>query len=74
LTNHHATKLYGGVEVQFHAFLTLALKEVGGQLHALATLPLAIKPMVPTAQEDGWEPEIVQVQWQRENFPAPTGN
>jgi hypothetical protein len=33
---HHATKSYGGLEVYLHRFLTLALDEVGGQLHAPA--------------------------------------
>jgi hypothetical protein len=39
LTKHHAMKTYWGVEVQLHAFLTSALEEVSGQLHAPAALP-----------------------------------
>jgi hypothetical protein len=32
-------KTYGGVDVLIHVFLTLAVLEVSGQLHALAALP-----------------------------------
>jgi hypothetical protein len=40
-------KTYGGVDVQIHVFLTSALVEVSGQLHALAPLPPKEEPPVP---------------------------
>jgi hypothetical protein len=39
LTNHYATKKYGGKDVQINVFLTLAQLEVSGQLCATAALP-----------------------------------
>jgi hypothetical protein len=36
---HHIIKMYWGVEIYFHAFLTMALGG-NGQLHTLVTLPL----------------------------------
>jgi hypothetical protein len=39
LTRHHAMKMYWGVEVELHAFLTLKVVEVSGQLRDLAALP-----------------------------------
>jgi hypothetical protein len=38
-------KVYGGVDVQIHVFLTLAL--VGGEFHALTVLAAEKKPLVP---------------------------
>jgi hypothetical protein len=35
-------KTYGGVKVELHAFFTLALDGVSGQLHAAAALSLGI--------------------------------
>jgi hypothetical protein len=32
-------KMYEGVEIQLHTFLTSTLEKVNGQLDALATLP-----------------------------------
>jgi hypothetical protein len=40
LSKHHAMKTDAGVEVQIHEFLTLALDQVGGELHA----PAALRP------------------------------
>jgi len=42
----HATKAYGGVEVQLHSFLTLA--KVSGQFHPLGALPPRKVHPVPT--------------------------
>jgi hypothetical protein len=39
-------KVYGGVEVQVHSFLTSAL-DGSGQLHESAALPLRKEPLVP---------------------------
>jgi hypothetical protein len=39
-------KMYGGMDVQVHVFLTSALV-VSGQLHAPAALPPEKKPPVP---------------------------
>jgi hypothetical protein len=47
LTKHHAIKTYWGVEVYLHAFLTSALDEASGQLHAPAALPPGKEPLVP---------------------------
>jgi hypothetical protein len=38
LTTNHIMSTYGGVEVQHHPFLTLALVGVRDQLHAPAAL------------------------------------
>jgi len=44
--------------------------EVSGQRHTLAILPLGKElPLIPTGQEDGYTPELVWTQWQREKFP-----
>jgi hypothetical protein len=45
LIKHYAMKAYGDVHI--HIFLTSALVEVGGQLHAPAALPPAKEPPVP---------------------------
>jgi len=47
---YYAMKAYTGVEVQLHAFLTLAIGGMGGQLHTLTTLLLEKQPLVPS----GW--------------------
>jgi hypothetical protein len=46
--------------------------EVSGQLHAPAALSLGKQPLVPTVQEAGWTPELVQMLWSREKSLAPT--
>jgi hypothetical protein len=46
LTNHHAMKTYGRVDVWIHILLTSALTG-SGQLHALAALPPEKEPPVP---------------------------
>jgi hypothetical protein len=40
-------KMYWGVVVYLHAFLTLALDGVSGQLHAPAALHPGKEPLVP---------------------------
>jgi hypothetical protein len=41
LTEHHTMKTTGKMKMQFQTFLTFVLdREVSGQLHALAALPL----------------------------------
>jgi hypothetical protein len=44
---------YGGVDVYIHSFLTSALVEVGGQLHARAALPPGKESLLPIGQEVG---------------------
>jgi hypothetical protein len=74
LTNYHAIKIYPvlmhytmkmseEVEVQLHAFLTLALETVSGKLHALATLPLGKESLVSTAEEVGFVPQPIWTWW-----------
>jgi len=56
-------KTYGEVHVQFHAFLTLTLIEISGQLHTPATSPSGKELLIPIGQEAGWAPEPVWTQW-----------
>jgi hypothetical protein len=42
------------MEVSIRILISL---EVNGQLQAPAVLPPGGKPLVPTEQEDGWDPE-----------------
>jgi len=53
------------VEVKVHAFLTLALDE--GELSASFH---AGRNPVPTGQKAGWDPELVWMQWHREEIPS----
>jgi len=53
LINHHDMKTYGGVEVYFHVFLTLAS----------AALPAVKNPPVPTGEAARWTPEPVWTRW-----------
>jgi len=46
---------------------------VGGQLHALTTLPLGKVPWYPLDRTH-WAPEPVWIWQQREDIPTPTGN
>jgi hypothetical protein len=48
LNKHHKNTWETGVHI--HPFLTLALLEVSGQLHAPAALPAKKKPLVPTEE------------------------
>jgi len=48
---------YGGVKVQLHTFLTLALG--GGDWSAHAALPLEKEPPVPIEEEASWALEPV---------------
>jgi hypothetical protein len=43
---------------------------VSGQLHSPATLPLGWETLGPTEEEDGWAPEPVWTQWQRQKNPT----
>jgi hypothetical protein len=66
LTKSCAMKLYVGVEVYIHVFLTLAL--VGSECHApVAVLPGKDAP-VPIVQKDWWAPEPVWIIWRSENY------
>ena len=64
-------KAYWGVEVQVHSFLILALHRDEwltshpGHPHG--------KDLVPTDQQDEWDPEGVWMLW-REKSLAPAGN
>jgi hypothetical protein len=49
LTNHHAMKMYGGVEVYLHAFLTSIKIELRGEIHVPSPYSQENKPQVPTA-------------------------
>jgi hypothetical protein len=44
--------------------------EVSGQLHAPAALLPEKQLLVPIAQEAGWAPELLWMQWWEEKFPA----
>jgi len=55
--SHHTMKMYRGVEVQLHMFMTSALDGLSGQLHAPASLPPEKSPLVPISQAPGWAPE-----------------
>jgi hypothetical protein len=46
-------KTYGEAEIQLHAFLTLALDENSGQIHAPVALPPGKDPTVPTEEKTG---------------------
>jgi hypothetical protein len=48
------TKQHVGVEVQFHSFLTSALDEANGQLHAPASLPTERETALPIELAAGW--------------------
>jgi len=50
-------KAHEGVEVQLHAFLTLAIDGMSGQLHTLTTLLLEKQPLVPS----GWVSEHIRM-------------
>jgi hypothetical protein len=55
LTKHHNMKMYWGMEVWLHAFLTLALD--GDEWSA--ALATGKEPLVPPGQEVGCAPEPV---------------
>jgi hypothetical protein len=62
---HYTMKMYGGVDVQIHVFLTLAL--VGGEWSALP--PGERAP--GTHWIGGWAPELVWTTWRK--FLTPLG-
>jgi len=66
--------VYGGVKVEFQLFLTSALGDESGQLHATAALPLEREHAGSTEQESGWASNPVWTIWRRENPLALTGN
>ena len=51
----HALKVYGGVSVYIHSFLSLALHGASGRHHGQPLQPWE-RSMVPTEQETGWDP------------------
>jgi hypothetical protein len=55
---HYTIRHIRGVEVQIHAFLTLALLELSGQPHAPVTL-ICGESLIPTKHEVGWPSELV---------------
>jgi hypothetical protein len=61
-------KAYGGMDVQIHVFLTLAL--AGGEWSASwpGHFTLGEKAPVPAGQEVGWTPGPVWTMLGRENF------
>jgi hypothetical protein len=58
---HHIIKIYRRVEIQLHAFLTLALYG-SGQLHSLVTLPLGGQPDTHSI-EDGVDSRAGRKLW-----------
>jgi len=48
LSDHHAMKVYWGVKVWLHAFLTPAPHRMSGQFHALAASSPGKEALVPT--------------------------
>jgi hypothetical protein len=52
-------KVYGGMNIQIHIFLTSSLAGGGGQLHAPVALHPEKDPPVPTGEEAEWSPEPV---------------
>jgi hypothetical protein len=67
LTKHRTVKTYGGMEVEFHAFLTSELD--GGEWSASSH-----GRFTPGTQEAGWTPKPAWTRWLREKYPAPPGN
>jgi hypothetical protein len=61
-------KTYKGVGAWIHVFLTQALVEVSGQLHAAAALPAGKEPIVPIFYEVRWTSEHVWITWRREYY------
>jgi hypothetical protein len=59
---------YGSVDVQIHIFLTSALVEVNGQLHAPAALPPGKDPTISIASEAGWPPQPIWALWRSKNL------
>jgi hypothetical protein len=49
--------MHEGVEVQLHAFLTLAIGGVSGQLHTLTTMLLEKWPLM----HSGWVSELIRM-------------
>jgi hypothetical protein len=62
LTERHAGKTYGDVEVQLHA-LTSAKDEGQWSASCPTALPRAKEPPVPTAQKTGWAAKAVWTWW-----------
>ena len=64
-------KYIEGVRVQVHSFITSALVEVSGQVHAWAALPWERTPtppflLVPTSKYAGYATEPVRTFWNKE--------
>jgi hypothetical protein len=58
LTKHHATKTYGGVEVELHALLTRALDGREWSASCRCRLYPGKESQVPIGYEAGWAPSI----------------
>jgi hypothetical protein len=60
-------KVYGGVDVWIHIFLTSALAASEWSAYAPAVLLPGKEAPVPIRSEVGWTPEPVWTMWRREN-------
>jgi hypothetical protein len=67
-------KAYRGNRGMTALILNLGTREVSGELHALAGLPLGKVPPVPIEYKGGWAPELLWMFWRRGKSLAPAVN